>query len=327
MKYLKSYNESIRDKMKPKSEEDVLKSLSKLDIHDRFMYAIEYGVFEEVKKLIEEDKVDIHESNERALELSIYYNHDDIIEYLLDNGADPNAQNGRLMRHPIDRNNMKQIKMLLDAGYDLNATTDWNSEMLGIAIRDDKPVEMVELFFKYGARTTGVDMISKMYPKYTDVLNKYRDNKYNKDTITNESIRDKMIPVSDDEAINKIKRMYPVTGFFTALEHGYLDIAKEIYKENDHLIDVDRTDGLALEEATRENRTDIVEYLFSLGANPNYDGGRSIRYVLNNNNIEMLKLFLDNGYNLVASDGYCDALHVAKRDRRYDMVKLIEKYL
>jgi len=167
-------NESLIDKMKPKSEEDIIKSLSKLDSHDRFMYAIEYGVLDVVKELIEERKVDLHESNERALEIAIFYNHDDIIEYLLNKGANPNADKGRLMRHPINRNNMKQIKMLLDHGFELNEPV-WNhSEMLYIALRDNKPEEMIELFLKHGAKIGNSEKLKKAYPKYADIIDKYK---------------------------------------------------------------------------------------------------------------------------------------------------------
>jgi hypothetical protein len=42
MKYLKSYNESLRDLMVPKSEEEILKSLKKLDNSDILYKSIEY---------------------------------------------------------------------------------------------------------------------------------------------------------------------------------------------------------------------------------------------------------------------------------------------
>jgi hypothetical protein len=173
-RYTQFINESLRDHMISKSEEDILKSLSKLDTHDKFLAAIEYGVIDVVKKIIEEGKVDLHESNERALELALYYDHDDIIEYLLDLGADPNAQDGRLMRYPINRNNLKQIEMLLDHGFWLN-TNGWDhSEMLYIALRDNKPRELIDLFLKYGAKVGGVEKIKKAYPKYADLFDKYR---------------------------------------------------------------------------------------------------------------------------------------------------------
>lgn len=142
----------------------------------------------------------------------------------------------------------------------------------------------------------------------------------------NESIRDKMTAVSEEDIVKKIERMHPTPKFFYALEYGYLDIAKKTFEEDGHLIDVDRTDGLALEDAARKDDMEIVEYLFSIGADPNMQMGRLIRYPIHNNNIEMLKMFLDAGFKLLKPDGYNDALTVAKRDGRTEMVKLIEEY-
>jgi len=160
--------------MIPISDDVIHKALSKLDIHDKFLAAIEYGVIDEVKKLIEEDKVDIHESNERALELAIYYDHNDMVKYLLEKGADPNIGGGRLMRHPIDRNNLEQITMLLDYGFKLNADGWDHSEMLSIALRDGKDEEIIDLFLKHGAKVSNFDKLKKSYPKYTEIFNKYQ---------------------------------------------------------------------------------------------------------------------------------------------------------
>jgi len=44
MKYLKSYNESIKHLLKPKSDEQVLKELEKLSDSDRVIKIIEYNL-------------------------------------------------------------------------------------------------------------------------------------------------------------------------------------------------------------------------------------------------------------------------------------------
>jgi len=54
MKTFKQYNESIRDKMKPKSEDDIIKSYLKgrYDINDRFSFAIDKDEFDNFKNLV-----------------------------------------------------------------------------------------------------------------------------------------------------------------------------------------------------------------------------------------------------------------------------------
>lgn len=54
MKYLISYNESLRDKMTPRSEEDVLKASEKLNAHNKIVYGIQWNNLTLVKKGIEE---------------------------------------------------------------------------------------------------------------------------------------------------------------------------------------------------------------------------------------------------------------------------------
>jgi hypothetical protein len=171
MKHLKSYNESIRDKMTAVPDEDIIKILSKIkDPYDKLYAAVEYGLLSVVKEIIEEHNIDI----DRALELALYYNHDDIAKYLLEQGANPNADDGRFMRHPINRNDLSQIKMLLDYGFELNEP-GWNhSEMLYIVLRDNKSEEIIDLFLKYGAKVSDSEKLKKAFPKYADVIDKYK---------------------------------------------------------------------------------------------------------------------------------------------------------
>jgi hypothetical protein len=66
--------------------------------------------------------------------------------------------------------------MLLDHGFWLNIN-GWNhSEMLYIALRDNKPRELIDLFLKYGAKVSDLERIKKAFPKYADIFDKYEKN-------------------------------------------------------------------------------------------------------------------------------------------------------
>ena len=61
MKYLKLYNESIKDLLKPKSEEEIKNSMldSKLSDQQKFLKACEYGFEWLVKDMIEKGFDDV----------------------------------------------------------------------------------------------------------------------------------------------------------------------------------------------------------------------------------------------------------------------------
>jgi len=89
MKYLKSYNESLRDKMVGKSDNDILKNSEKLSPSKKLLSGCIHGVLQLVKQSIKEG-ADIHSNNEMPLRLSIENGHIIIVKYLIDNGADVN---------------------------------------------------------------------------------------------------------------------------------------------------------------------------------------------------------------------------------------------
>jgi len=86
MKHLKTYNESLKDLMKPKSEEDILKFTKNLKPFDKLLLGCSKGILLLVKQAIEEGQ-DINRSGSYPLELAVNYNHIDIIKYLIDNGS------------------------------------------------------------------------------------------------------------------------------------------------------------------------------------------------------------------------------------------------
>jgi len=113
MIYIKTYNESIRHLLKPKSEEDISKSIEKLSPSEKLQYACEYGVmwlfkqaldkganpvyqdnfciryasanghYTIVKVLLSFKDVDPSDLNNVAIQVAHYYKHKNIVELLL----------------------------------------------------------------------------------------------------------------------------------------------------------------------------------------------------------------------------------------------------
>ena len=91
MKYLNTYNESIKDFLKPKSEEDILKSTEGLTPQEKLLKGCQYNLLWLVKQSLEEgadlDKHDICYVvfNKKPSEIAASFGNIDIIKYLLKN--------------------------------------------------------------------------------------------------------------------------------------------------------------------------------------------------------------------------------------------------
>jgi ankyrin repeat protein len=74
------------------------------------------------------------------------------IEKLIAHGVDVNKNyNGPINHIVVHKNNLKVLKMLLDAGAIVNETDSWRLSILSIAEKSGKS-EMVSLLKSYGAK-------------------------------------------------------------------------------------------------------------------------------------------------------------------------------
>jgi ankyrin repeat protein len=104
------YNESIRDKMIPKSEEEIRKSLEYLGRGDKFLKACSSGILWLVKELVE-GGIDVNRAGSYALKLAITNNQYEIVEYLINNGS---YVHDRFIDEAKDRKYHKIVDLLLD---------------------------------------------------------------------------------------------------------------------------------------------------------------------------------------------------------------------
>ena len=100
-------------------------------IGDRLLFVANVGNIDRVKYYVEEIGVPIDYVNSdvgRALDQAVLGGHKDIIQYLLDNGADINQQGGKYNPTPAHRASAKGdleiVKFLVDHGADCTLLTD-----------------------------------------------------------------------------------------------------------------------------------------------------------------------------------------------------------
>ena len=104
-KFSQFIREGLRNKMVAKSREEVenVVSTSKSKPSELLKGAIEAGMLELVKKIIEENNLNINSeyrtSNGNPLEWAVYNDKTDIVEYLFELKCDPNFNSGRAMEY------------------------------------------------------------------------------------------------------------------------------------------------------------------------------------------------------------------------------------
>jgi len=116
MKYLKSYNESIRHLLKGKDLNDVLKN-NEIKPLDKIASGCQYGILSLVKDTIEDKEFNINDLN--GFDFIIYSatinNHIDIVEYLLKNtNLDPTIYNNASIENAYINDNVEMVELLLN---------------------------------------------------------------------------------------------------------------------------------------------------------------------------------------------------------------------
>ena len=221
------YNESVRDKMTPKSEDDIKNSLSEWPANDKLFVGVEKNLPYLVKQALEEG-ADLHLNNnnelflfavqndqleivklmieygadiKRGLRQAAIYGKYIITKYLLEHGGD--ATDGNLLINASYRGYINIVALLLEHGADIHFEDDKALEMA--VVGNHSPV--VELLVARGANphARNDDIINRAKYMHQFHISWILDNPDK----TNESVRDKMTPKSKDDIIDIIISRYP----------------------------------------------------------------------------------------------------------------------
>lgn len=119
MKYLRLYNESIRDRMTPKSPEDIRRDLMKLSPEEKIVKGTQYNVKDLIETGVEEGG-----DMEIALRWACGRKGDvEMVKDLLNKGADPNTY--LALGEAVNWGHIDIVRILLEAGANPHANMNY----------------------------------------------------------------------------------------------------------------------------------------------------------------------------------------------------------
>jgi hypothetical protein len=163
MKHLKSFNESLKDKMIPKTEDEILDSLKDLTPDDMILKCADNGYIRGIELALDRGAdINVRSSSEgyTPLMYAVLSSNKALVEYLVEKGADLNIndkkKNNALLiaiGHSFIKPSEDQlpiIDILLDAGINIFSKNKFGYTALYIAVVKGK-LDVIELLLDYGA--------------------------------------------------------------------------------------------------------------------------------------------------------------------------------
>jgi ankyrin repeat protein len=137
MKKVKTYNiflnESLRDKLKGKSEEEIIQKLKGLSTEELLLRACKFGMLSLVKIIIEEENYDPSTMKyNTCIDDAAINGHFDVVKYLLDDGRfDPSEYEFGTITMASENGHLEMVKLLLK-DHRVDPTEEYNNP-IGIA--------------------------------------------------------------------------------------------------------------------------------------------------------------------------------------------------
>lgn len=287
--YNKFINESLRDKMIPKSEEDISKTLSGLE-PDEMLGKIIMDMNDWYKPGIDkalELGADINYDGNLVLLNSIVFGAVDDFEYLYEltvNGIKEQDKRGELMNgfdtelselnydiiDTIIHNSTHKLYLeILDKIISkVNTTRLISTQLVNCVMRGHNKI--IKILIKYIDKSMlktlehAIDISREMRKHYINTILKEKRDELLDDT-TNESLRDKMVGKSKDEIKKKLGKTTPQDKLFYGVVHSIPWIVKIALEEG---ADVHVGGDAPLDKACTLGDIEIIKLLLAYGADP-----------------------------------------------------------
>ncbi len=292
-----TYNESVRDLMKPKSKEEILNKLGDLppnellnkSININYLYGVKlalkkgvnpsrednyairsasyHGYTEIVKLLLQDERVDPSAHNNYAIRLASNNGHTEVVKLLLQNKrVDPSAHNNYAIRLASNNGHTEVIKLLLQ-----NKRVDPSAD-------DNYPIEL--------ASENGHTEVVKLL---------LQDKRVDPSDLDNYAIRyaSKNGHLEIVRLLLQDKRVNPLADGNCAIqfasENGHTEVVKLLLQ--DKRVDPSADDNYAIQLASTNGHTEVVRLLLQDNrVDPSADDNYAIRYASLNGYLEIVKL-------------------------------------
>jgi hypothetical protein len=297
MKYLRRYNESVRDMLKPKSEEDIKKSMGKKKYH---IYKSLRDAKESVKPPFETTELIFKEISGK---LASYF-----------------GINLRFLPFSVSYDGeLWTVSYAYNRNMVNNNYNTWNETWDGIVEFTDQSLT---------EEISTIEKEIKRHQKNVDELKELLSEIALNNKSMNESVRDAMKPKSDEDIKKSLQGLDPRQKMEKAIKHNMTWLAQEAIDDGidfeqktgggRNLLGSSVTDAMRsgsveilkllmdkggeidvpdyyLGEAINKDHLEMAKFLIANGADPYTEEESYIEMAVNHNDLEMLKLLLDNG--------------------------------
>ena len=279
-------NESVRDMMTPKSEEDIRAKLDKLEPNIKLLLCTEYGYLSGVKDAIKKG-ADINFNYRHVLTVALQHGHLDIIKFFLDDieKLDKSSLNWALaVANKFGKSDVvKLLKSYKNEIYE--------------SVRDQMTPKSNEDIKKF---------LKKLSPLEKLIIGSKQGIPY--------AVKDALAEGADIHTGNDLPLRY-------ACRNGYIEIVKILL---DAGADVHADDDWPLECASLSGHIEIIKLLVDNKANIHAKNDNSLQVAVINGHTEIVRFLLNAGANVHAVDNY--DLKMVKKNGYHEIVELIEQY-
>ena len=193
---------------------------------------------EDIVKYLIEHGADIHYNNDMLLRVAAHYNLE-LVKYCVEHGADIHADEECAIQHSVEANNIPITQYLLDNGADIHTHSDY---CLRYAVKDESP-KMVEFLLKNGANPNVYDgqclkTVIRGYPNF--------------------EVFTLLIEYGADIHVNQDSPL------FMAIEEGNLKMVKYLVEHGANLNAKNVNNDTPFEFAKQGSDADIINYLSSV---------------------------------------------------------------
>jgi ankyrin repeat protein len=343
-----SLNESLKDYLTPKSEEDIKNALSSSTLrrkNERLIDACRDGDLDTVKFLIKSGAlINSTKWTDTPLTVAIRHNQTNIVKFLIKNGANVNrmSEYGETpLVSAVESGKIRMVSLLIESGARLRSVSSiflsplWTAVKLAhvdiVQYLIDKGADIDYINPHTGSLTKTAQYFRECYSnqrkEYDEIIKILNNSTKGK---VNESVRDLMTPRSKESMIEYLKGLSQYEKSQKLLKLNLqklddLDMIKYLIEAGASVNYKDRNGITVLDMACAHGNVELVKHLIVKGADVNsldHEDRTALMAAACNGFPEIIDILIQNGADInTQNDDERTALHDAVTNRRADCVK------